>query len=124
MQRLAGVCLASLVCVTSVRAEPPSAAPADEAAQDANPNAPTVDLNTASAAQLEELPGIGPARARAILEFRTGHGGFTQVSQLMRIKGIGRAMLRKLRPLVTISTLPASTVKPTQASPEANNRLP
>ncbi len=62
-----------------------------------------IDLNTATAEQLEELPGVGPSRAQAILEFRAAHGGFTQVSQLMRIKGIGRAMLRKLRPLVTIS---------------------
>jgi competence protein ComEA len=65
-----------------------------------------LDLNNASAAELESLPGIGPSRARAILAFRETHGGFHSVSQLLRIKGIGRAMLRKLRPLVTVSAVP------------------
>lgn len=65
-----------------------------------------IDLNSASAAELESLPGIGPSRARAILTFREAQGGFRSVSQLLRIKGIGRAMLRKLRPLVTVSAVP------------------
>jgi competence protein ComEA len=65
-----------------------------------------IDLNSASAAELESLPGIGPSRALAILAFREHHGGFQSVSQLLRIKGIGRAMLRKLRPLVTVSAVP------------------
>ena len=65
-----------------------------------------LDLNTASAAQLESLPGIGPSRAQAILAFREAHGGFRSVFQLLRIKGIGRAMLRKLQPLVTVSGVP------------------
>lgn len=59
-----------------------------------------LNLNTASEEQLLELPGIGPSRARAIIAFREEHGGFQSVSQLLRIKGFGRAMLRRLRPLV------------------------
>lgn len=67
------------------------------------PNAtPPLDLNSAQLAQLEQLPGIGQKRAQAILDYRAAHGGFRSVSQLLQIKGIGRAMLRKLRPLVTV----------------------
>jgi comEA protein len=62
-----------------------------------------IDLNHASVAELTSLPGIGQKRAEAILAFRDSHGGFQSVTQLLRIKGIGRAMLRKLRLLVTVS---------------------
>lgn len=62
-----------------------------------------IDLNHASLAELTQLPGIGQKRAEAIVAFREAHGGFQSIAQLMKIKGIGRAMLRKLRPLVTIS---------------------
>lgn len=68
--------------------------------------AAVVDLNTADEQALLALPGIGPARARAILAFRASHGGFRSVSQLLSIKGIGRALLKELRPLVTISATP------------------
>jgi competence protein ComEA len=62
-----------------------------------------VDLNRASAEELMTLPGVGPARAQAILAFRQAHGGFTSLSQLLRIKGFGRATLRRLRPLLTLT---------------------
>jgi comEA protein len=63
-----------------------------------------LDLNSAQLSQLEQLPGIGQKRAQAILDYREAHGGFHSVSQLLQIKGIGRAMLRKLRPLVTVGS--------------------
>lgn len=73
----------------------------------AEANSPTVvDLNTADEQTLLALPGIGPARARAILAYRSAHGAFRSVSQLLHIKGIGRSLLRKLRPLVTLSAPP------------------
>lgn len=65
-----------------------------------------VDLNTAETSDLLALPGIGPARARAILDYRIVHGGFRSVSQLLQIRGIGRALLKQLRPLVTLSMPP------------------
>ena len=61
-----------------------------------------VNLNDASAEQLERLPGIGPSRARAILELRERLKRFTRIEELLRVKGIGRATFRKLRPLLTL----------------------
>lgn len=65
------------------------------------PAAHTVNLNTATVAELEALPGIGEARARAIVEIRDKRGGFKTVDELAEVKGIGKAALEKLRPLVS-----------------------
>jgi competence protein ComEA len=62
-----------------------------------------VNINTATADELERLPSIGPARARAILELRAKLTRFATIDQLLRVKGIGRATFRKLRPLLTLS---------------------
>ncbi|MCS6797821.1 MAG: ComEA family DNA-binding protein [Myxococcota bacterium] len=63
-----------------------------------------VNVNTASAEELERLPGIGPARAAAILELRQRLGGrFRTVEDLLRVRGIGRATLRRLRPMMVLS---------------------
>jgi len=70
---------------------------------DAKRGTQVIDLNTADESALLALPGIGPARARAILDYRAAHGPFRSVSQLMRIRGIGRSLLQQLRPLVTLS---------------------
>ncbi|MEO7093251.1 MAG: helix-hairpin-helix domain-containing protein [Polyangiales bacterium] len=61
-----------------------------------------VDLNLATDVELRRLPGIGPARSRAILELRMRLGRFKAVDDLARIKGFGRAMLRRLRPLTRV----------------------
>ena len=58
-----------------------------------------VDLNLATDAELRRLPGIGKARARAILDLRARLGRLKGVDDLARIKGFGRTMLRRLRPL-------------------------
>lgn len=65
------------------------------------PGAP-VDLNTADAAALDSLPGIGPALAARILEWRASHGRFTSVDELGEVSGIGDATLERLRPLVRV----------------------
>lgn len=74
---------------------------ADGRAADPPPAARTVNLNAASAAELEALPGIGESRAQAILELRDKRGGFKSVDELGEVKGIGKAALEKLRPLVS-----------------------
>jgi competence ComEA-like helix-hairpin-helix protein len=61
-----------------------------------------VNLNTATKAELELLPGIGPAMAQRILDFRTAHGKFGSIDDLDKVKGIGPRTLAKLRPLVTL----------------------
>jgi competence protein ComEA len=61
-----------------------------------------VDLNTATEAQLDELPGVGPVTAQAIIAWRSAHGRFSSVDQLAEVDGIGPSRLAKLRPLVTV----------------------
>lgn len=60
-----------------------------------------VDLNHASVEELRTLPGIGPKRAQAIVEYRARRP-FTRVTQLLEIRGIGRKTLARLRPLVFV----------------------
>lgn len=60
-----------------------------------------LDINRATAAELERLPGVGPALARRIIAHRDSVGAFDTVDQLDRVRGIGPALLAKLRPLVT-----------------------
>jgi competence protein ComEA len=61
-----------------------------------------VNLNTADAAALDTLPGVGPATAAAIVEHRERIGGFTSVDQLLDVRGIGEAKLEQLRSLVSV----------------------
>jgi competence protein ComEA len=61
-----------------------------------------VDLNTATLDELDELPGIGPATAQAIVDHRTSGGPFTSVDELLEVRGIGEAKLADLRDLVTV----------------------
>lgn len=58
---------------------------------------PTVDLNRATAEELERLPGIGPALARRIVALRAEVGRFRQIDDLLRVRGIGPATLERLR---------------------------
>lgn len=61
-----------------------------------------LDLNNATAAQLDALPGVGPVTVAAILAWRQEHGKFTSVDQLGDVDGIGPARLNKLRALVRV----------------------
>jgi competence protein ComEA len=77
--------------------------PVDSAGGGGTPSAPQlVDLNTASIADLDTLPGIGPATAQAIIDYRAQHGRFRSVDELLNVKGIGQAKLDEVRPLVRV----------------------
>jgi competence protein ComEA len=62
-----------------------------------------VNINSATEEEFTRLPRIGPARAAAIITLRTRVGRFRSVDDLLRVRGIGRASLRALRPLVALT---------------------
>lgn len=61
-----------------------------------------VDLNTATLAELDTLPGVGPVLAQRILDWRTAHGQFAAVDQLADVPGIGASRMAQLRDLVRV----------------------
>ncbi|MFP1684502.1 ComEA family DNA-binding protein [Alloalcanivorax sp. C16-1] len=68
----------------------------------ASPATAPINLNTASAEQLQQLRGIGPAMAARIVDWREQEGPFTSVDQLMAIKGIGEKTLARFRDRLTL----------------------
>jgi competence protein ComEA len=84
------------------RGESPAAA-ATVPGPTASPDVPAaVDINTADALALEQIPGIGPVRAQAIIEYRTQIGSFDSIDELLEVTGIGPATLESMRPYVTL----------------------
>ncbi len=71
-----------------------------------------LELNTAAAADLKTLPGIGPALAQAIVSYRTTYGPFKKIDDLLQVSGIGPAKLENLRPHLVISESPDSAAAP------------
>lgn len=76
--------------------------PAGDPGAGSGADAAPVDLNRATAVELEALPGVGPATAAAIVEHRDRVGAFTSVDQLLDVRGIGPAKLEQLRSRVTV----------------------
>jgi competence protein ComEA len=106
---------AQLAAVDSVRRggkAKPSASRAGSSRARQRPNLPaehvvapvlSVDVNLASAAELERLPRVGPALAARLVAWRDAHGPFDSVESLRHVRGIGPATARLLAPLVTFS---------------------
>ncbi|HTU34012.1 MAG TPA: helix-hairpin-helix domain-containing protein [Candidatus Acidoferrum sp.] len=62
-----------------------------------------LDLNTATLKQLEQLPGIGPSTAQAIIQFREKSGPFQRVEDLLAVRRISASRFEKLRPYITVA---------------------
>ena len=62
----------------------------------------TLNLNTATVSQLEDLPGIGPVLAQRIVEFRQKRGGFKRVEELLAVPGISEKKWKALKDLLTV----------------------
>lgn len=79
--------------------DPAEETPAEAPAQDEDGR---IDLNTATAADLETLPGVGPVLAARILDYRAAYGPFRAVEELLNVSGIGEKKLEAIRSLVTV----------------------
>ena len=96
-----GILVAALITgVPGAYAQSPNRGSAAKVA--ATPSAP-VNLNTATSAQLEGLPGVGAGTAKRIFEYRQKNGSFKKIEELMNVKGIGEKSFLKLKPLITVS---------------------
>lgn len=67
-----------------------------------SPAGQPVNLNTASQAQLEELDGVGPKTAEKIIDYRTAHGGFKSLDELMEVEGIGPSKFDRIKQQVVV----------------------
>lgn len=97
-----GLALATLISVGVVGAQPAKRGARTPDAEAVAPAAEgVVNINTATPEQLMLLPGIGPAKAQAIVEARRRQP-FAAADQILRVRGIGRATLRRLRPYLSV----------------------
>lgn len=86
----------------SSRVASPAAQPVSTPAVRRPPGNAALDLNEAGAAELEALPGLGPARAAAIVAYRVRHGPFGAIEDLTAVPGIGPVLLKQLRPYLRV----------------------
>ena len=78
-----------------------------------------INLNTATKEELVALPGIGPAKAQAILDYRSSHGQFKSIEEVKDVKGIGAKRFEKLKGELTVvgaSVKPSASARPAEQS--------
>ena len=84
-----------------------------------------VNLNTATKDELVALPGIGPAKAQAILDYRSKNGAFKSIEELKDVKGIGAKRYEKIKSDLTVVGAPAKTAaKPGDGASKATDASP
>jgi competence protein ComEA len=105
--------LLGALSATPAMAAPPSA-PVVPSSTSAKAPDGVVNLNDASEEELERLPGIGPAKARAIVEHRRSHP-LRKIDELVKVKGIGRKTFGRLRPYLTVVGPTTLKEKPTSS---------
>ncbi|MGN7357816.1 ComEA family DNA-binding protein [Paenibacillus sp. SAF-054] len=82
--------------------QPDAAAGNTADAPSAGTSAGKINVNSASASELTNIPGIGAKKAQAIIDYRNQHGPFQKVADLDKVKGIGAKMLEKMKPYVEL----------------------
>jgi competence protein ComEA len=102
---ISSVC--TLVGILAAQALAAQTAPARTDARAAKP-AVMVNLNTATQAELETLPGVGAKMAARIIEYRQKKGPFKKIEELMNVQGIGEKNFLKLKPQLTVGSTAAS----------------
>ena len=101
IRMMTALVLALGLVATAVSAQE-AARPAKASTASASAGAP-VNLNTATVAQLEALPGIGKSTAERILEYRQKNGSFKKIEDLMNVRGIGEKSFLKMKALITVT---------------------
>ena len=101
-------CLPALVVFSLLAASPHASAAqtATRVAAKSSPAAGVVNLNTASAGDLEGLPGIGAKTAARIIEYRQKNGPFKKIEELMNVRGVGEKNFLKLKPQISVAAKP------------------
>ena len=106
-----GVSLLALLACLAAHPFAQQAEPAAKAPARASRAAMVVNINAASATELDQLPGVGPAVAARIVDYRTKKGPFKKLEELMNVQGIGEKSFLKLRSQLTIAGAPASAAQ-------------
>ena len=81
--------------------------------------AAALNLNTATKDELVALPGIGPAKAQAIVDYRNQHGPFKSVDEIRKVKGIGEKLFLQIKPEIAIGAPARGALAQAAAKPDA-----
>lgn len=109
--------IAAAICAALAGSPIPASGQAQEAASGGvtRPGGAMVNINAASAEQLESLPGIGASTAARIVEYRQKNGPFRKIEDLMNVRGIGEKSFLRLKPLLSVGPAKPEKAAPTES---------